>query len=139
MKQTLFFPPSCVASSFGEKVGLGSQTLGSWAFCLGKVDSSGALDKGGREREKAGERIFFTALQSVFPTHLFGGTSFQQCSQLSHRQRPRPLGGFPFCLNLEFTLGPSSADFKGSQPLRGPRTLYICSLLNSECVLLKLQ
>lgn len=58
MKQTLFFPPSCVASSFGEKVGLGSQTLGSWAFCLGKVDSSGALDKGGREREKAGREYF---------------------------------------------------------------------------------
>lgn len=80
-----------MASSFGEKVGLGSQTLGSWAFCLGKVDSSGALDKGGREREKAGERIFFTALQSVFPTHLFGGTSFQQCSQLSRVGSDRAL------------------------------------------------
>lgn len=66
MKQTVFFPPSCVASSFGEKVGLDSQTLGSWAFCFGEIDSLGALDKKEWERERRGENIFYSTSVCVY-------------------------------------------------------------------------
>lgn len=67
--------------------------------------------------------MFFKALQAVLTTRLFGGTSFQQGSQLSHRLQPHPLDCLPFRLNLELTQGPQNLYCKGAHLLSGPCTV----------------
>lgn len=74
--------------------------------------------------ESGGENVFFKVLQAVLTTRLFGGTSFQRGSQLSHRPQPHPLDCLPFCLNLELMQGPQDLYCKGAHLPSGPCTVH---------------